>query len=280
MRRQPEFFATAVRAFKEMTAAADDAAATRARVLAAADRGARVQRTPRRIAVTTAIALLVICSASVAGTTLAQRWRRPAAVAIEETPTVAKVGSSDRSDRSDRRLAPKIAPRSSFRPSLRRSTTRLRPDRRTPSPTPTGSPTAPTSMKALQSALSPPGTTTCGFTPRARSNPRRASIARSAWCGCGALRRPSARSGRSPTDASATTAALRRNSSSPGCTTAGPRRKRRTAKLDRTSRKCRSVVCRRPWMLFSAWRRRLFFFGGRTSSSESSGWVTSTSSTW
>ena len=86
MRRQSESFATAVRAFKEMTAATDDAAATRARVLAEADRGARVHRTPRRIAVTTAIALLVICSASVAGTTLAQHWRRPAAVAIEETP--------------------------------------------------------------------------------------------------------------------------------------------------------------------------------------------------
>ena len=92
MRRQPESFATAVRAFKEMTAATDDAAATRARVLAEADRGARVHRTPRRLAVTTAIALLVICSASVAGTTLAQRWRRPAAVAIEMPPSVANYG--------------------------------------------------------------------------------------------------------------------------------------------------------------------------------------------
>ena len=36
MRRQVESFATAVRAFKEMTAATDDAAATRARVLAEA----------------------------------------------------------------------------------------------------------------------------------------------------------------------------------------------------------------------------------------------------
>ena len=49
MRRQPETFAAAVRAFKEMTAATDDAAATRARVLAAADRGARPHGTPRRI---------------------------------------------------------------------------------------------------------------------------------------------------------------------------------------------------------------------------------------
>ena len=273
MRRQPESFATAVRAFKEMTAATDDAAATRARVLAEADRGARVHRTPRRIAVTTVIALLVICSASVAGTTLAQRWRRPAAVAIEETLV--------RAPQSDRRLTRDAARRSSFRPSSRRSTTRPRPDRRTPRPTPTGAPTAPTSTKALPSARSPPGTTTCGSTHGAPSSPRHVSTARSASCACGALRKPSARSGHSPTDASATTAAPKRSSSWPGCATAAaPRRKRQAAKLDRTSRKCRSVVCRRPWMLFSAWRRRLFFFGGRTSSSESSGWVTSTSSTW
>jgi tetratricopeptide (TPR) repeat protein len=95
MRRQPEPFAVAVRAFKEMTAVPDDAAATRARVLAAADRGARTHGTPRRIAGPTVIAILVICSASVAGTTLAQRWRRPAAVAIDETPlSGAAFGSS------------------------------------------------------------------------------------------------------------------------------------------------------------------------------------------
>ena len=108
MRRQVESFATAVRAFKEMTAATDDAAATRARVLAEADRGARVHRTPRRIAVTTAIALLVICSASVAGTTLAQRWRRPAAVAIEETPLA--FGASETSARTAGRPSVVIPP--------------------------------------------------------------------------------------------------------------------------------------------------------------------------
>jgi len=101
MRRQPETFAAAVRAFKEMTAASDDAAATRARVLAAADRGARPHGTPRRIAVPTAIAVLVICSASVAGTTLAQRWRRPEVVAIEETPlSGAKFGAFESSTRA------------------------------------------------------------------------------------------------------------------------------------------------------------------------------------
>jgi tetratricopeptide (TPR) repeat protein len=86
MRRQPESFATAVRAFKEMTAASDDAAATRARVLAAADRGTRARGAPRQIAVPAALAILVICSASLAGTTLAQRWRRPVGVSIKETP--------------------------------------------------------------------------------------------------------------------------------------------------------------------------------------------------
>ncbi len=94
MRRQPESFATAVRAFKEMTAATDDAAATRARVLAAADRGPRAHGAPRRLAVTTAIALLVICSASVAGTILAQRWRRPPSVVLEEAAPLAASGSS------------------------------------------------------------------------------------------------------------------------------------------------------------------------------------------
>ncbi|HSY41619.1 MAG TPA: hypothetical protein VLA79_18900 [Polyangia bacterium] len=111
MRRPPETFATAVRAFKEMTAASDDAAATRARVLAAADRGARVHGTPRRIAVTTAIALLVICSASVAGTTLAQRWRRPAAIAIEETPpSIAAFGSSARAGGRPSVVIPTVVP--------------------------------------------------------------------------------------------------------------------------------------------------------------------------
>ena len=110
MRRQPESFATAVRAFKEMTAATDDAAATRARVLAEADRGARAHRTPRRIAVTTAIALLVICSASVAGTTLAQRWRRPAAVALEETSSVASFGSSTHAGHRPSVVIPPVLP--------------------------------------------------------------------------------------------------------------------------------------------------------------------------
>jgi hypothetical protein len=87
MRRSHDSFAAAVRAFKEMTAATDDAAATRARVLGAADRAARGPLTPHRVALPTIAGLLVIGTASVAGTTLAQRWRRPAAVTIEEPAT-------------------------------------------------------------------------------------------------------------------------------------------------------------------------------------------------
>jgi hypothetical protein len=112
MRRQPESFAAAVRAFKEMTAATDEAAATRARVLAAADRGTRARGLPRRIAMTTAIALLVICSASVAGTTLAQRWRRPVAIALGETPLSATTGGSSSRARSRQLVVipPVVAP--------------------------------------------------------------------------------------------------------------------------------------------------------------------------
>ena len=96
MRRSPESFAAAVRAFKELTAATDDAAATRARVLAAAERGSRAHATPRRIALATVVALLVICTASLAGTTLARRWRRPAEVAIEEPEAIPRRGAAAR----------------------------------------------------------------------------------------------------------------------------------------------------------------------------------------
>jgi TolA-binding protein len=110
MRRQPESFTAAVRAFKEMTAASDDATATRARVLAAVDRGARAHGTPRRLAVTTAIALLVICSASVAGTTLARRWRGPVAVAIGEAPSGTAFGSATGVARGPSVVIPPVVP--------------------------------------------------------------------------------------------------------------------------------------------------------------------------
>jgi hypothetical protein len=90
MRRQSDSLAAAVRAFKEMTAAGDEAAATRARVLAWAERTSRGHASPRRVSLPTVAGLLVICTASVAGTTLAKRWRPPAAVAlVESEPPVA-----------------------------------------------------------------------------------------------------------------------------------------------------------------------------------------------
>jgi TolA-binding protein len=85
MRRQTDSFAAAVRAFKELTAAGDEAAATRARVLAAAERTSRGHALPRRVSLPTVAGLLVICTASLAGTTLAKRWTRPVAVALEES---------------------------------------------------------------------------------------------------------------------------------------------------------------------------------------------------
>jgi TolA-binding protein len=96
MRRSPESFAAAVRAFRDLTAGADDAAATRARVLAAADRRSRAHPTPRRIALATVVALLVICTASLAGTTLARRWRRPADVALDEPRAIPAMASTER----------------------------------------------------------------------------------------------------------------------------------------------------------------------------------------
>jgi TolA-binding protein len=92
MRRQTDSFAAAVRAFKELTAAGDEAAATRARVLAAAERTSRGHTLPRRVSLPTVAGLLVICTASLAGTTLAQRWKRPVAVALVESapPTSAQ----------------------------------------------------------------------------------------------------------------------------------------------------------------------------------------------
>jgi hypothetical protein len=83
MRRPAEPFAAAVRAFRDLTAATDAVDATRARVLAGADRAGRGHASPRRVSLPTVAALLVVCATSVAGTTIARRWRRPVTVSIE-----------------------------------------------------------------------------------------------------------------------------------------------------------------------------------------------------
>jgi tetratricopeptide (TPR) repeat protein len=95
MRRQPDSFAAAVRAFRELTAAGDEAAATRARVLAAAERTSRGYASPRRISLPTVAGLLVICTASVAGTTVAKRWARPLAIALVDSAPPASPRSRD-----------------------------------------------------------------------------------------------------------------------------------------------------------------------------------------
>ena len=215
MRRQPESFATAVRAFKEMTAATDDAAATRARVLAAADRGPRAHGAPRRLAVTTAIALLVICSASVAGTILAQRWRRPPSVVLEEAAPLAASGSSAHTGRRPAVVIPPLVAALDDAPA--------------PGPSDAEADAYGRAHRAHFDESAPERALAAWDDylrryPRGAFEPRRVSTGPSAWCACAALRRRNARSSRLPAAASAITAAPRRSSSSPGCATASPRR--------------------------------------------------------
>jgi len=92
-----------------MTAATSDAAATRARVLDAAGRTAHGPLTPRRVALSIVAGLLVIGTASVAGTTLAQRWRRPAAISIQE-PTAAGTPPERQGRRRTLVIPPWVAP--------------------------------------------------------------------------------------------------------------------------------------------------------------------------
>jgi hypothetical protein len=98
MRRQLDSFTVAVRAFKELTAANDEGAATRARVLAAAERSSRGRASPRRVSLLTVAGLFVIGTASVAGTILAKRWRPPAALAlVDSAPPVTPRARNSRS---------------------------------------------------------------------------------------------------------------------------------------------------------------------------------------
>ena len=239
MRRSPESFAAAVRAVQ----GADRrhrrrGRATRARVLAAAERGARAHAaTPRRIALATVVALLVICTASLAGTTLAQRWRRPAEVAIEEPGGDPEgAGSSTRAGHRATVVIPPVRPVAVRRQPARAVRTVGRRGRRR-----TGAPTARTSTEArperalaglgrLPPAL-PAGARSC---PRTLSNralplPRAPAALRGGRARAVAVRRRAPRSGyrraRKPTKCWT------------GCANAGPRRKPSAApKLNRTSR--------------------------------------------
>ena len=86
MKRQPDLYGTAVSAYREMTAASEVGAATRARILDAARRDGRFRRPPARVALLLGAALIAIASASMAATALAGRWRGPPPQTIAWTP--------------------------------------------------------------------------------------------------------------------------------------------------------------------------------------------------
>lgn len=90
MKRTPISFETTVRAFRDLTAAPADGAATRTRVLARAERSAAQRVSLPRTSLAIAAALVAFSSASAAFTIgAARRWRAPAAVALAPGSTPA-----------------------------------------------------------------------------------------------------------------------------------------------------------------------------------------------
>jgi len=83
MRPRRDSLAAAIRSYKELTAETDQAAATRARVLAAADLASRRRVSARHLWLPTVVGLVVAGGASLAGTMMVKGWRRPV-VAIED----------------------------------------------------------------------------------------------------------------------------------------------------------------------------------------------------
>jgi len=86
MKRSPSSFDATVRAFREMTAAPTDAAATRARVLARAGTGAHRLARALRLSLGVAAALVLLASASAAWTTGARLLQAPAPATLEVEP--------------------------------------------------------------------------------------------------------------------------------------------------------------------------------------------------
>ncbi len=270
MRRQPDSFAAAVRAFKELTAAADEAAATRARVLAAAEHTSRAHATPRRIALPTV--------GGAAGDLhgLAGRDDAGAALAAAGRSGARRIGAANPG--AVHRAAPRRC-RHPARPRRRRRDTRRAPGRRTPSPPRTGAPTARTSMerrpaRARRLGRLPAALPAGGVRARGAVQPR--ALPRAS----GRVRpTPSARSGRSPR-------APRRIPPRGGRPAAGlvARTAPRHKGAPRSSTALPGTTGR--WYAGGHGRivqrgdGRLSFCGGRTSCSASSGWGTSTSSTW
>jgi TolA-binding protein len=90
MKRAPTSFETTVRAFRDLTAAPADGAATRTRVLARAERNAAQWVSLPRTSLAVAAALVALSSASAAFTIgAARRWRAPTAVALATGSTPA-----------------------------------------------------------------------------------------------------------------------------------------------------------------------------------------------
>ncbi len=89
MKRAPTSFETTVRAFRDLTAAPADGAATRTRVLARAERSAAQRVSLPRTSLAVAAALVALSSASAAFTIGARRWRAPTAIALATGSTPA-----------------------------------------------------------------------------------------------------------------------------------------------------------------------------------------------
>jgi hypothetical protein len=87
MKRAPTPFETSLRAFRDLTAAPADGAATRTRVLARAGQSAARRVTFRRTSLAIAAGLVALSSASAALTTGARRWHAPAPVSLERVST-------------------------------------------------------------------------------------------------------------------------------------------------------------------------------------------------
>src|SRR3954452_19524607 len=85
MRRLPPSFNASVSAFRDMTSELADGGATRARVLARAERGARRRNGLRRIAIPLAMALAILLSGA-ALTAAAGHWRAPGGAEIDDVP--------------------------------------------------------------------------------------------------------------------------------------------------------------------------------------------------
>src|SRR4051794_15465284 len=91
MRRLPPSFDASVSAFRDMTSELADGGATRARVLARAERGARRRNGLRRIAMPLAIGLAILLSGA-ALTAAAGHWRAPVMAKIDDVPERAPLG--------------------------------------------------------------------------------------------------------------------------------------------------------------------------------------------